>query len=88
MQSYPVGSEVMITQSKQYETKLFETEFGQVLYAYQGLVSLCGPECHSWHVVLETTDGGLIRTNQAIPAIAGREPTFRDACILAEMLCA
>lgn len=81
----------MITQSKQskqYEAKLFETEFGQVLYAYQGLVNLRGPACHSWHVVLETTDGGLIRTNQAIPVIAEREPTFRDACALAEMLCA
>jgi hypothetical protein len=81
----------MITQSKQskqYETKLFETEFGQVLYAYQGLVSLYGPACHSWHIVLQTPDGGLIRTNQAIPVLAEREPTFRDACTLAEMLAA
>ncbi len=78
----------MITQSKQYETKLFETEFGQVLYAYQGLVNLCGPECHSWHVVLQTLDGGLIRTNQAVPVTSGREPTLRDACALAEMLAA
>jgi hypothetical protein len=79
---------MMITQSKHYQTKLFETEFGQIFYAYQGLVNLCGPECHSWHVVLETPDGGLIRTNQAIPVMSDREPTFRDACALAEMLSA
>jgi hypothetical protein len=78
----------MITQSRHYKTKLFETEFGQVLYAYQGLVDLCGPACHSWHIVLETPNGSLIRTNQAIPVTAEREPTFRDACVLAEMLCA
>lgn len=78
----------MITQSKHYQTKLFETEFGQILYAYQGLVNLSGPMCHSWHVVLETPDGGLIRTNQAIPVLADREPTYRDACALAEMLSA
>ena len=78
----------MITQAKHYETKLFETEFGRVLYAYQGVVDLCGPACHSWHIVLQTPDGGLIRTNQAIPVLAEREPTFRDACALAEMLAA
>lgn len=78
----------MITQSKHYQTKLFETEFGQILYAYQGLVNLSGPACHSWHVVLETPNGGLIRTNQAIPVLADREPTYRDACALAEMLSA
>jgi hypothetical protein len=81
-----LGSEVVITQSKQYATKLFATEFGQVFYAYQGLVNACGPECHSWHVVLETFDGKFVRTNQAIPVIADREPTFKDACALAEML--
>ncbi|MGA7953764.1 MAG: hypothetical protein WCA07_09635 [Gloeobacterales cyanobacterium] len=78
----------MITQSKQYATKLFATEFGQVLYAYQGLVNACGPECHSWHVVLKTLDGSLVRTNQAIPVVVNREPTFKDACALAEMLVA
>ncbi len=72
--------------SQMIQAKLFATPQGMVSYTYQGLKSRFQMEYHSWHVVLKTLEGQILRTNQAFLLILGYEPDIEDALLMAEAL--
>jgi PAS domain-containing protein len=72
--------------SQMIQAKLFATPQGMVSYTYQGVKSRFQTEYHSWHVVLKTLEGQILRTNQAFLLALGYEPDVEDALLLAEAL--
>jgi hypothetical protein len=72
--------------SQMMQTKLFETPQGMVSYTYQGVKSRFQTEYYSWHVVLKTLEGQILRTNQAFFLALGDEPEIEDALLMAEAL--
>jgi hypothetical protein len=68
------------------QAKLFATPQGMVFYTYQGVKSRFQTEYHSWHVVLKTLEGQILRTNQAFLLALGYEPDIEDALLMAEAL--
>lgn len=68
------------------EAKLFATPQGMVSYTYQGVKSRFQTEYHSWHVVLMTLEGQILRTNQAFLLALGYGPDIEDALLMAEAL--
>jgi hypothetical protein len=72
--------------SQKIEAKLFATPQGMVSYTYQGVKSRFQTEYHSWHVVLMTLEGQILRTNQAFLLALGYGPDIEDALLMAEAL--
>jgi hypothetical protein len=72
--------------SQKIEARLFATPQGMVSYTYQGLKSRFQTEYHSWHVVLMTLEGQILRTNQAFLLALGYGPDIEDALLMAEAL--
>lgn len=68
------------------EAKLFTTPKGMVSYTYQGVRSRFQTEYHSWHVVLMTLEGQILRTNQAFLMALACGPVIEDALLMAEAL--
>jgi hypothetical protein len=72
--------------SQTIQAKLFSTPQGMVSYTYQGVKSRFQTEYHSWHVVLKTLEGQILRTNQAFLLALGCGPDVEDALLMAEAL--
>jgi PAS domain-containing protein len=72
--------------SQMIQAKLFATPQGMVSYTYQGMKCRFQTEYHSWHVVLKTLEGQILRTNQAFLLALGYEPDIEDALLMAEAL--
>lgn len=72
--------------SQTIQAKLFSTPQGTVLYTYQGVQSRFQTEYHSWHVVLKTLEGQILRTNQVFLLALGCGPDVEDALLIAEAL--
>jgi len=65
---------------------LFATPLGTVFYVYRGPVHIGSLDWESWHVAIQTLDGQIFSTDQAIPREADRLPGVLDATELARLV--
>lgn len=65
---------------------LFATPLGTVLYVYRGSFHIGSLDWESWHVAVQTLDGQIFNTDQAIPSNANRLPGVLDATELARLI--
>ncbi len=66
--------------------RLFVTSLGIVFYVYRGPITLGGHLWHSWHVGIQSVDGKIYLTDQAIPQGLDRELRVTDALELARLV--